>query len=106
MGGACGAAAQREGCGGRPEGAVSPRAARRDGAPRTPEQPDPERSEGARQKTNLESHAGIGQNFRLLPPKLANLNTSSSGWWSGLKTRLSLSPFCGHVGAMAFSAYE
>ena len=50
MGGACGAAAQREGCGGRPEGAVSPRAARRDGAPRTPEQPDPERSEGARPK--------------------------------------------------------
>ncbi len=28
----------REGCGGRPEGAVSPRSARRDGAPRTPQE--------------------------------------------------------------------
>jgi len=44
---ACGAGRRlREGCGGRPEGAVSPRSARRDGAPRTPKQPDPSAARG------------------------------------------------------------
>jgi len=46
--------ALREGCGGPPEGRVSPLAGRKGAfAPETRSQPDPERSEGARTKTLL-----------------------------------------------------
>ena len=50
---------RREGCGGRPGGAVSPRFARRDGAPRTPEQPDPSAARGTPQKLSY-NKAQIG----------------------------------------------
>ena len=50
----------REGCGGRPEGAVSPRRARRDGALRTPQQPDPSAARDT-PKPNLEEQLGISQ---------------------------------------------
>jgi len=52
-----GGAALREGCGGRPEGAVSPKARRSASEPRS--SPTPSEVRGTPQKTNDERHFGI-----------------------------------------------
>ena len=57
----------REGCGGRPEGAVSPQARRSSANPGAAR---PERSEGHAQKTNLESHSGIIASHAPFPKNL------------------------------------
>ena len=71
---ACGAGRRlREGCGGRLEGAVSPRRARRDGALRTPQQPDPSAARGTPKKRIL-------NHILVLYPPLASLLGSFAGF--------------------------